>query len=167
MDFFSSVKLIKTMRLTPSNRLFACVVRVLWPIWISSKIGSIRSVPTLTWKISRSRIFPKKLIVQTEREKLTAPTNIMTSVTRILTKLFFHFFQTWNFFVFIYFWTYQVDFYGFGIDFYQIWDVFNLYKPVLGAFFDVSTHFHVFYVWTRNGPKMRFQNMVLKGLIWL
>ena len=57
-----------------------------------------------------------------------------------------------------------MDFYGFGIDFYQIWDVFNLYKPVLGAFFDVSTHFHVFYVWTRNGSKMRFQNMVFKGL---
>ena len=84
--------------------------------------------------------------------------------TRILTKLFFHFFQTWNFFVFIYFWTYQVDFYGFGIVFYQIWDVFNLYKPVLGAFFDVSTDFHVFYVWTRNGSKMRFQNLVFKGL---
>ena len=57
-----------------------------------------------------------------------------------------------------------MDFYGFGIDFYQIWDVFNLYKPVLGAFFDVSTHFHVFYVWTRNGSKMRFQNLVFKGL---
>ena len=28
---------------TPSNRLFACVVRVLWPIWISSKIRFIRS----------------------------------------------------------------------------------------------------------------------------
>ena len=96
--FFSSVNLKKTMWLTPSNRLFACVVRVLCPIWISFKIGSIRSVPSLTWKISRSRIFPKKLIVLTEREKFNASSNIMTGVFQDI--LFFFFFWPNFFFTF-------------------------------------------------------------------
>ena len=39
----------------------------LWPIWVSSKIGIILSVPTLTSKISCSRIFVKNLIIQVER----------------------------------------------------------------------------------------------------
>ena len=87
--FFSSVNLKKTMGLTPSNRLFACVVRVLCPIWISFKIGSIRSVPSLTWKISSSRIFPKNLIVLTEREKFNASSNIMTGVFQDILFFFF------------------------------------------------------------------------------
>ena len=121
--FFSSVNLKKTMWLTPSNRLFACVVRVLCPIWISFKIGSIRSVPSLTWKISRSRIFPKKLIVLTEREKFNASSNIMTGVFQdilfffFFDQTFFSLFSNLKFFGFLYFWTYQVDFYDSGIDF--------------------------------------------------
>jgi hypothetical protein len=119
--FFSSVNIKKTMWLTPLNRLLVCVVRVLFPIWISSKIGSIRSVPSLTWKLSRSRIFPKKLIVLTERENFNASSNIMTGVFQdklffFLTS-FFTLFSNLKFFGFLYFLTYQVDFYDFGIDF--------------------------------------------------
>ena len=111
MVFFPSVYRKKTMGLTPSNGLFGCVVRVLCPIWISSKIGSIQSVPTLTWKISCSRIFPKKLIVQTEREKFNASSKSMTWILHWnyfffgFWPNFFHFFQNcFFFFLFLFFW---------------------------------------------------------------
>ena len=167
--FFSSVNLKKTMWLTPSNRLFACVVRVLCPIWISFKIGSIRSVPSLTWKISRSRIFPKNLIVLTEREKFNASSNIMTGVFQdilfffYLTKLFFHFFQTWN----------CLDFCIFGptkwifMTLVLIFSKFGMYLTYKNRFWD---HFSCFLgrciystVWTRNGSKIDFQVWYLKG----
>ena len=109
--FFSSVKLKNTIWLTPSNRWFACMVRVLCLIWISSNIniGSIRSVLTLTWKISCSRIFPKKLIVQTEREKFNASSNIMTGIMHwnksffgFWPNFFFTFFKLEMFWIFVF-----------------------------------------------------------------
>ena len=54
----------------------------------------------------------------------------------------------------------QVDFYAFGIDFYQIWSLFNLFSPVWGPFFMVSRHLHVFHIWTRNGFSIDFQVLV-------
>ena len=67
--------------------------------------GSIRSVLTLTWKISCPRIFPKNLLIQTDREKLTASTKIMTSLMDwfwsyyfFLPNFFFTFFKV-NFFL--------------------------------------------------------------------
>jgi len=58
-----------------------------------------------------------------------------------------------------------VDVYSFGIDFCQIWYVFNLLKQVLGPFFMVLDLFFHFYFWTRNGSKMGFRPLVFKGLI--
>ena len=77
---------------------------------------------------------------------------------------FFSLFSKWKFFEFLYFWTYQVDVYSFGIDFCQIWYVFNLLKQVLGPFFMVLDLFFHFYFWTRNGSKMGFRPLVFKGL---
>jgi len=57
-----------------------------------------------------------------------------------------------------------VDVYSFGIDFCQIWYVFNLLKQVLGPFFMVLDLFFHFYFWTRNGSKMGFRPLVFKGL---
>ena len=57
-----------------------------------------------------------------------------------------------------------MDVYGFGIDFCQIWYVFNLLKQVLGPFFMVLGLFFHFYFWTRNGSKMGFRPLVFKGL---
>jgi len=73
---------------------------------------------------------------------------------------FFSLFSKWKFFEFLYFWTYQVDVYSFGIDFCQIWYVFNLLKQVLGPFFMVLDLFFHFYFWTRNGSKMGFRPLV-------
>ena len=42
-----------------------------------------------------------------------------------------------NFFAFLYLLTYQGDFNFYFFHFLQIWDVFNLYKLVLGTFFMV------------------------------
>ena len=57
-----------------------------------------------------------------------------------------------------------MDVYSFGIDFCQIWYVFNLLKQVLGPFFMVLDLFFHFYFWTRNGSKMGFRPLVFKGL---
>ena len=106
---------------TPSNSLFVCVVHVLWPFWISSKIVVILSVPTFTWKISFSKIIPTKLIVQTER---VHPRESRKKIIWMLLwncilckfdhcfgsyfgsyfgKVFVDVFQNWFFLVFIYF----------------------------------------------------------------
>ena len=57
-----------------------------------------------------------------------------------------------------------MDVYSFGIDFCQIWYVFNLLKQVLGPFFMVLDLFFHFYFWTRNGSKMGFCPLVFRGL---
>ena len=147
------------------------MLRVLCPIWISSKIGSIWSVPTLIWKISCLRIFPKKLIVQTEREKFNASSNIMTGIFQdklyllfFFTKLFFHFFQTWNFLYFCIFGPIKWIFMTLVLFFSK----FGMYLTYKNRFWD---HFSCFFgrciystVWTRNGSKIDFRLLVFKGL---
>ena len=66
-SIFSFVNLIKTLGLAPSNTLFVSMVHVWKQLSTSTKIGVVFRVPNLTCKISCSRIFPTKLIVQTER----------------------------------------------------------------------------------------------------
>ena len=56
-----------------------------------------------------------------------------------------------------------MDVYSFGIDFCQIWYVFNLLKQVLGPFFMVLDLFFTFTFGPGTGPKWAFARWYLKG----
>ena len=98
--FFPSVKLIKTMWLTPSNSLFVCMVHVLWPIWISSKIGVILSVKTFTWKSHVLEFSQTNWLYRLKEKslmhlgKLFWRMCIAISSFLVFDQTFFHFFQT-------------------------------------------------------------------------
>ena len=58
-----------------------------------------------------------------------------------------------------------MDVYGFGIDFYQIWYVFNLLKQIFGAIVHGFKLFFLLSIWNLSGYKINFRELVFKGLI--
>ena len=61
----------------------------------------------------------------------------------VFDQTFFSLFSNLNFFGFLYFLTYQVNFHTFGIDFYQIWHVFL--KPIKTGFEAIFHGFRTFF----------------------
>ena len=117
-EYFLWIKNIKTMWFAPSDILFGCMVQVYWPIAFGPGTGPAHanvSVLTLTSSFSCSRIFPTKLIVQTERvHPRESRKNIIWWViwclgVQMFFPNFFPVFSKVKFFVFLYFLNYQVD----------------------------------------------------------
>ena len=77
-------------------------------------------------------------MIQMDREKLTA------SIKNIVENIHWIVFSKVEIIWISFFCTYQVDVYGFGIDFCRIWNVFNLLKLVLSPFFMVLGLFFTF-----------------------
>ena len=92
---------IKTMWFAPSDILFGCLPHVYWAIWDGSGPAHANVfVPALRRNISRSRIFPNKLLIQTDREKYRESRKIVIWISHCFwlpcwfsPNFFFHFFK--------------------------------------------------------------------------
>ena len=129
-------------------------------------------VPALSWNISRSRIFPNKLLIQTDREKYRECRKIVIWISHCFwlpcwfsPNFFFTFFKLEIFWEFS-----KMTFQGIKLNyFFGIYVFFCMYLTYKNQSWD---HFSCFFgrciystVWTRNGSKIDFRLLVFKGLI--
>jgi len=128
-------------------------------------------VTALSWNISRSRIFPKKLFVQTDREKYRECRKIVIWISHCFwlpcwfsPNFFFHFFKLEIFWEFS-----KMTFQGIKLNyFFGIYVFFGMYltkeKWISISFWTSGPRFFNWAIWTRNGSKIDFQVLVFKGL---
>ena len=120
-------------------------------------------VPALSWNISRSRIFPNKLFVQTDREKYRE----LWFEFHIDLRSFFCFWPKFfcnfsNLKVYLYFGTYQVDLYF--IFSYKFGMYLTKEKWISISFWTSGPRFFNWAIWTQNESKIDFHELVFKGL---
>ena len=127
-------------------------------------------IPTLSLKISSSRIFSKKKnIIQIERvypRESRKIINFEMGSYWCLTNFFFHFFQKWNFF---HFWIFRPTKWMCMV-LVLIFSKFDMYLPYKNRFWGLFSWFCCqgtnSNVWTRSGSKVDFKVVVSKGLMF-
>ena len=133
-------------------------------------MGPAMHVPTFTWKISLSRIFSKKLMVQIERvypresKKIIIWQKLWNWILVVFDNFFFHFFQKRIFLHFCIFWLTK----WMCMVLVLIFSKFDMYLPYKNRFRGLFSWFCCqgtnSNVWTRSGSKVDFKVLVSKGL---